>query len=90
MAIEHDWRPAIRSLTYPILFSADPIDDVDRVVAMLDRGDLPIPSRAEAVAAITLALASEADLPALTNALPSRSDDQLRRFLIKLRERLEQ
>ena len=83
-----DWRPVIRSLTYPILFSADPIDDIDRVVAMLDRGDLPIPSRAEAIEAITMALASGTDLPMVANALPSRSDDQLRRFLTELRSRL--
>ena len=85
---EHDWRPAIRSLTYPILFSAEPEGDIDRVLAMLDGGHLPIASRAEAIDAITRALASGADLLAVTNALPSRSDDQLRRFLIGLKARL--
>ena len=85
---EHDWRPAIRSLTYPILFSAEPERDIDRVVAMLDGGHLPITSREAAIDAITTALASGADLLAVTNALPSRSDDQLRRFLTALLARL--
>jgi hypothetical protein len=87
---EHDWKPAIRALTYPILFSTEPVDDIDRVVAMLDRGHLPMTSRAEALEAITLALASGADLLTVAGALPTRSGDQLRRFLTGLRERLEQ
>jgi hypothetical protein len=85
-----DWRPIVRALEYPTLFTADPLDDVDRILAMVVGGQMPTRSLSETIEAITMALASDDDLTTLNGVWDNRPGRQLRPFLAALKAKLEQ
>jgi len=90
MTAARDWRPIIRALEYPTLFTPDPLDDVDRILAMIERGHLPVGSPHDVIEAIAAALASEDDLTTLNGAPSTRPGRRLHPFLVLLKEKLEQ
>ena len=81
-----DWRPAIRALTYCILFDDDPTQAVDHVIrTVVDKGALGR-DRDNYREAVASALASNEPLASL---LPhSHSEETIRRFLELLLARL--
>ena len=90
MTSARDWRPIIRALEYPTLFTPDPLDDVDRVLKMIERGEMPVNSPPEIIKAIDAALASDDDLTTLNGVWDRRPGRRLQPFLARLREKLEQ
>jgi hypothetical protein len=85
---EDQWPGYIRRLLYPVLFEADPVNGLDRVLThvVYKRGTEATPQ--DYLAAIRLALASE---QALVDLLPQRhTEETIRRFLSALQRRLEE
>ena len=77
----HRWQGYIRALTYPILFEANPIEAIGRVITtVVDKQRLG--TRDEFVAAIDHALASRDDLGKLFSE--SHSDQVIRGFLVEV------
>ena len=77
--MSEDWRPAIRALTYCILFEDDPTQAVDFVIqTVVDKGALGR-DRAYYRESVASALAST---ETLSNLLPhDHSEETIRRFL---------
>jgi hypothetical protein len=81
------WRPLLTALTYPVQFESDPLDGLDRVMAMVVGAAEPLGSRADFLAAVRGASAYPGDLAALLD-LPY-PDARVRAFLAALEQRLE-
>jgi len=77
----HRWQDYIRALTYPILFEANPLEAVGRVLTTV-MDDQRLGTRDEFVEAIDHALASRGDLGKRFSE--NHSDAVMRGFLVEV------
>jgi hypothetical protein len=81
-----DQKGLIRALIYPVQFERDPIDGLDRTLALIVDGRALGASRDEYAAAVGAALSSE---DSLSQLIPqTHSESVIREYLTIVRERL--